>query len=278
MDDPVEKALWFIESHFEGELSMDEIARVAGVSRFHLSRVFALSVGQPVMRYARARRLSIAAQALADGAPDILPVALAATYGSHEAFSRAFREHFGETPESVRAKGDLSGLILTEPLRMNNQVKTDLAPPRFVDAPATLIAGLRERYKQGGDPAIPSQWQRFVPYIGNVPGQVGEVAYGVVANIDEDDSFDYISGVEVASFSDLPKEFAAIRVPARRCAVFTHRGHVSSIPATMCAIWRDWLPASGHKFADAAFFERYDHRFTPRTGEGEVELWLALES
>jgi AraC family transcriptional regulator len=275
MDDPVEKALWYIETHFEGELAIDEIAGVAGVSRFHLSRVFALTVGQPIMGYARARRLSQAAQALADGAPDILSVGLGHGYGSHEAFSRAFRDHFNTTPESVRANGT-GNLKLTEPLRMKSETKIDLAPPRFVDAPALLIAGMTQRHKYGGDPAIPSQWQRFGAYIGAIPGQVGNVTYGIVTNVDDNDTFDYVCGVEVQSFSDIPKELMTLRVPSRRCAVFTHSGHVSSIPQTIRAVWRDWLPASGHKAAELPFIERYDERFNPRTGEGEVELWLPL--
>jgi AraC family transcriptional regulator len=277
MSHPVEKALWFIENRFEGELSVDDIAGAAGLSRFHLSRLFALVVGQSLTRYARARRLSEAARALAGGAPDILAVALAAGYGSHEAFTRAFREHFGVTPESVRAKGDLNGLALTEPLRMPAQTRIDLAAPRFKQAPALLVVGLGARYAQGGDPAIALQWHRFAPHIGHVSGQVGDTAYGVVANFDENNSFDYVAGVEVRDFGDVPDGFASIRIPAHRYAVFTHRGHVSGIPSTMAAIWRDWLPRSGHRFADAPFFERYDHRFDPRTGNGEVELWLPLE-
>lgn len=278
MHDPVEKALWFIESHFESEFSAEDVAHVAGVSRFHLSRLFSLTLGQSVTRYARARRLSEAAKRLAAGAPDILSVALAHGYGSHEAFTRAFRDHFGVTPEAVRERRSSDTLTLQEPIRMYAQKTTDLAPPRFEDKGIILIAGLGARYKQGGDPAIPSQWQRFGPHIGNVPNQVRDIAYGVVANFDDDDSFDYISGVEVSSFDDLPSELTSIRVPARRYAVFTHKGHVSSIPATMSAIWTHWLPSSGHKFADAPFFERYDERFNTATGNGEVELWLPLES
>jgi AraC family transcriptional regulator len=276
--DPVEKALWCIETRFESELSVDEFARVAGVSRFHLTRLFTLLLGQSVMQYARARRLTQAARALADGAPDILAVALAHGYGSPEAFTRAFRDHFGATPETVRAQGSLEGLDLQEPLRMYAKKSLDLAAPRFEEKPAMFFAGLSARYHQGGDPAIPSQWQRFMPHIGNVPHQVGEVTYGIVANFDDEGAFDYICAVEVSRFADLPPELTTIRVPQSRYAVFTHRGHVSSIPATMKTIWSDWLPSSGHKFADAPFFERYDERFNPRTGEGEVELWLPLES
>jgi AraC family transcriptional regulator len=278
MADPVEKALWFIESHFESEFSADDVARVAGVSRFHLSRIFALALGQSVTRYARARRLSEAAIALADGAPDILAVALAHGYGSHEAFTRAFRDQFGVTPESVRTQGSTEGLSLQEPLRMNTERKFDLPPPRFEDGPALLIAGLSVRYKQGGDPGIPMQWQRFAPHIGSVPGQVGFTAYGVCTNFDNDGSFDYIAGVEVKAFADLPPEFATARIPEHHYAVFTHKGHISAISATFGAIFRDWLPSSGHKSADAPLFERYDERFDPRTGDGEVEIWLPLES
>ncbi len=100
---PAQKALWFIESHLASELTLEEISDIAGVSRFHMVRAFAAATGHSVMRYVRARRLSEAARALAAGAPDILTVALDADYGSHEAFTRAFRDHFGVTPEAVRS-------------------------------------------------------------------------------------------------------------------------------------------------------------------------------
>ncbi len=70
-------------------------------------RAFAGMVGQPVLAYARGRRLSEAAHLIAGGAPDILQVALAIGYGSHEAFTRAFRDQFGLTPEEARAKRSL---------------------------------------------------------------------------------------------------------------------------------------------------------------------------
>jgi AraC family transcriptional regulator len=69
---PAQKALWFIESHLAEPLSLDDIAGVAGISRFHMVRAFAAATGLPVMRCVRARRLSEAARALAGGAPDIL--------------------------------------------------------------------------------------------------------------------------------------------------------------------------------------------------------------
>ena len=50
---PAEKALWFIESHLARELTLDEIAEIAGISRFHMVRSFAAATGLSVMRYDR---------------------------------------------------------------------------------------------------------------------------------------------------------------------------------------------------------------------------------
>jgi len=81
----VEKALWFIESHFASEITLEEIANAAGVSRFHMTRAFGIATGHSIMRYVRGRRLTEAAKALSLGAQDILAVALNVGYGSHEA-------------------------------------------------------------------------------------------------------------------------------------------------------------------------------------------------
>ena len=40
---PAQKALWFIESHLAETLTLDEVAGIAGVSRFHLVRAMVLA-------------------------------------------------------------------------------------------------------------------------------------------------------------------------------------------------------------------------------------------
>jgi len=274
---PVGKALWFIESHFAQEIALDDLASVAGVSRYHLSRAFTETMGQPALRYMRGRRLTEAARSLANGAPDILTVALEAGYGSHEAFTRAFRDQFGATPESIRAQRNLGPLRLVEPIMMDQSVLTHLALPRFETGRPLIIAGLSERYGCDSSAAIPSQWQRFVPHLGKVPGQRGAVAYGVRYNSDDDGNFDYLCGVEVADFSRVPKDWGRVRVPGHRYAVFDHRDHVSTIRRTWATIWNLWLPESGHLLADAPDFERYDENFDGHTGLGGLEIWIPIE-
>src|SRR5260370_37583335 len=94
---PAQKALWYIESHLAQPLTLDEIAGVGGVSRFHMVRAFAAATGFPFMRDVRARRLSAAALALDNGAPDILSLAIDADNRSNTALSRAFSRLCGQT-------------------------------------------------------------------------------------------------------------------------------------------------------------------------------------
>jgi AraC family transcriptional regulator len=273
---PAQKALWYIESHLAEPLTLDEIAAIGGVSRFHMVRAFAAATGFSVMRYVRARRLSKAAHELAAGAPDILSLALDSDYGSHEAFTRAFREHFGVTPEAVRAATCLDHLKLQEPIVMDSTALDHLKPPRFETSKPLLIAGIGERYDCDGSAAIPGQWQRFHQSVDGIPARIGKVAYGVCCNGDDAGNFDYIAGVEVADFSDLPREFARVRIPEAKYVVFTHTEHISSIRRTVNTIWNHWLPASGMKAADAPSFERYDEKFDPLTGNGGLEIWVAV--
>jgi AraC family transcriptional regulator len=274
---PAQKALWFIESHLSSELTLDEISGMAGVSRFHMVRAFAAATGFSVMRYVRARRLSEAARALASGAPDILSLALDADYGSHEAFTRAFRDHFGLTPETVRSLARIDDLQLQEPIQMDSSFIENLGPPRFETGKPLLVAGIGERYNLENGAGIPSQWQRFHQVMGDIPHRIGKAAYGVCCNGDDAGNFDYVAGVEVSDFSDLPRPFFRVRIPEQRFAVFTHRDHISTIRRTINTIWNQWLPASGLKVADAPNFERYDEKFDPVTGNGGLEIWVPVK-
>jgi AraC family transcriptional regulator len=270
------KALWFIESHLADDLPLDRIAVTVGVSTFHLCRAFAGATGQSVAAYARARRLTLAAAALANGAPDILDVALAAGYGSHEAFTRAFRQHFQTTPESVRAQASTDTLRLQEPLRMSPTTLAPISAPRIVTHAARTLVGMSEHYQAGANAGIPSQWSRFGPLIGHITNEVPGVSYGVVYNVDASNSFDYLCGVEVRTASDVPGGCIELRVPGSTYAIFVHTGHISTIQATFTAIWERGLAEAGVKAADAPVFERYDCTFDPRTGLGGLEIWVPI--
>jgi AraC family transcriptional regulator len=160
---------------------------------------------------------------------------------------------------------------------MNDNTVTTIAPPRTVRADAMLIFGLGQRYHRS-NAGIPSQWDRFLPHLGNIPGQVNHVTYGVICNTDDTGSIDYICGVQVREFPTHPAEFTRLRIPPQTYAVFEHRDHVSSVPTTWHAIWNHALSNAGYEATDGPAFKRYDEKLDARTGLGGFEIWVPIKA
>lgn len=265
------QALWYIETHAALPLTLADIAAAAGVSPFHLSRLFLARTGTSVVRYLRGRRLTAAAQQLAAGATDILPVALDAGYSTHAASTRAFCEQFGQTPERVRACG-VDGLPLVHALRLDDAPAPSSQAPRLLDAPALDLAGIGQRHRREGSGAIPSQWARLNrAWPSPVP-----VSFGVCCNHDDDGGFDYVAALPASVLPSVPAHWQRVSVPAQRYLVAWHGGHISAIRSTWFWLLDTYLPSAGLDLANAPELERYDARFDEHSGHGGMEIWLPV--
>ncbi len=276
----VGRVIWYIESNFRKGVGLDDIAAACGVSRFHMCRGFAAATGYPVMEYLRGRRLTEAARQLAAGAPSILDVSLEAGYGSHQAFTRAFRDRFGLTPETVREGGAVDQTLLVEPIRMDraNETTIEMAEPRGEKCGPLTIVGLSRRYKYREVGGIPAQWVQFQPFEGTLGEQKG-LWYGVCDGFDEaEGSFRYTCGVAVEQPGEVPAELEVIKLAERSYLAFAHKGHISELRHTMNAIWSQYMPASSDTpDGDSPLFELYDEKFDPMTGHGGLEIWIPIK-
>lgn len=92
------------ESLDEPATSGDELASRLHLSRFHADRLIAAAAGEPPGTLRRRILLERAAYRLVTTGEDLLPIALEAGYGSHEAFTRAFARAFGSAPSVWRRR------------------------------------------------------------------------------------------------------------------------------------------------------------------------------
>ncbi len=159
--DPVQKVLWFVENHSREPITLEAIARACKVSSFHLTCRFRRVHGA----FSHALRSGSEAErggaSASGGRQDILEVALDAGYGSHEAFTHAFRDQFSLTPEQLRSQGHTNNIPIVEAILMDATIVPEIAPPRFETLESTRFAGLVERYDCQSPSGIPDQWQRF---------------------------------------------------------------------------------------------------------------------
>ena len=103
-DPAVSRALAIIHARYAEELTIDGLAKEAGVSRTVLGERFVELLGEPPMRYCGRWRMRMAANMLRDGRHNTANVAYAVGFNSEAAFNRAFKREFGEPPATWRRR------------------------------------------------------------------------------------------------------------------------------------------------------------------------------
>ena len=96
------RVLDYIEANLEGDLTIDHLASIACLSRFHFARAFKAGIGQAPHQYVSAKRLERAKGLLMRGDQPLVDIALALNFSCQANFTRAFRQVTGQTPGQYR--------------------------------------------------------------------------------------------------------------------------------------------------------------------------------
>ncbi len=97
-------AVALIEARLAEPLTVPEIAKEAGVSHNHLTRLFRAATGQTVVGYLRARRMAQARHLLRASTLSIPAIAATVGIPDLQAFNKACRRELGASPRGVRAR------------------------------------------------------------------------------------------------------------------------------------------------------------------------------
>ena len=98
----IARVLRYIDADAGADCTLDTLAAVAGLARFHFARSFRRVVGQTPRQYVIAARLRAAAKALASTRKPVTEIALDAGFADLSNFTTTFRRAFGVTPRRYR--------------------------------------------------------------------------------------------------------------------------------------------------------------------------------
>ena len=95
------KVVDYIEAHLDEDLTLAELAAVAGFSLSHFKTLFKQSVGVPVHRFVLERRAERARTLLLSGRKNMIAIALDAGFANPSHMARCVRRVFGATPSQI---------------------------------------------------------------------------------------------------------------------------------------------------------------------------------
>lgn len=96
----------YIDAHIGERISLDDLARLAGVSRFHFARQFRLSTGESPMGYLRRLRIERSKSILQSRESTIAEVAATLGFSDQSHFTRTFGRLVGVSPGSFARSDD----------------------------------------------------------------------------------------------------------------------------------------------------------------------------
>jgi len=150
-------------------------------------------------------------------------------------------------------------------------------PNRVLEIGELHLVGMRETFTPETLTQIPTLWGKFVPRLPEIRDRKkGWVTYGA-CRATSDKKIEYTAAVEVVHSVPAPDGLTAFTIPAGPYAMFTHVGHIRDIGATWNTIMDVWMKEDGYIHRNSYDFELYDQRWSPKTGEGEVDIYIAIE-
>ena len=93
-----------LDLHYADPVCLDELAALAGMSKFHLVRVFRAGYGETPIRYLTRRRIERAQDLLRFANLTVTEICMLVGFASLGTFSSRFTELVGESPVAYRVR------------------------------------------------------------------------------------------------------------------------------------------------------------------------------
>ncbi|WP_223557899.1 helix-turn-helix domain-containing protein [Chryseobacterium lathyri] len=119
------KAIKYIDSNLDADLSLEKIAEIATYSSFHFHRIFKLTTGETLQNYIIRKKIEKSALYLAVKKEiQLKDIYLDLGFSNHSVFSKTFKKYYGIAPSSFRNSAPETFHKILQIQSKNGQVDT----------------------------------------------------------------------------------------------------------------------------------------------------------
>lgn len=270
----------YIQHHLDESLNLQKLSEVAGLSRFHFHRIFYAHLGMNVMKYTQMLRLKRASfQLVFKPEVKVIEIALDAGFDSPEAFSRAFKRSFDQTPSAFRIEPnwenwhrkfvyftpkselEMNVTIIERPVEKIAYISHQGSPEKVFETASKFI----EWRKRTGLSPVKTSATYGIPFSDPEQTPEQEFRFDIAGSINKpiDPNND---GIEMGE------------IPAGRYAMIQHLGSHDHIRDSVYFLFRNWLPEQQEETGDYPVFFHY-RNFVHEVKEADLvtDIYLLLK-
>lgn len=247
------RVLQYIYENPTGDLSLDNLADIAAMSRFHWHRVFLGLTGETCAQAVRRIRLHLSASMLCHSDMPVGEIAKNIGYPNSRSFIRVFSERYGLSPGVFRKMGSVA------PFKSNLLAgETSMFNIDIIDAPKRRLAAI---FHKGPYIGIAKHFETLAtiagsrglwPQVKNVLGVYRDDPNAVA----EKDLRSY-AGFEVSDTFELMEETQELVLIGGAYAVLHYKGPYTSMQPAYNYLFGEWLANSGRELRDEPAYEVY---------------------
>ena len=259
----ISKVLNYIETHLNDNLDVKTLAKVAGYSPYHFSRIFKMHMAESIISYVSRLRLEKALLGIISNNKSISDIAFEAGFETPNGFNKAFKKIFNITPSEYK------NIRLTLLRSYKNKI---LNTPKIVERTTTHIIYEREigYYSKSSEIA----WKRLIKKLNNWSRDFKEKSIKIKLeqqnvemlgichddpSVTSEENIRYDASLAwTKKESDiLSKEgFNTKKISSGKYAMVLHKGSYSKIIDSWMALYL-WCEENNYIFRDCPPFEKY---------------------
>jgi AraC-like DNA-binding protein len=256
-------ALDFIEGHLCEPVTVGDIANAAGYSLFHFIRIFNKLVRHTPYDYLIRRRLSVGAEQLLRTDAQVLEIALACQFDSHEGFTRAFGKLFGMPPSTWRENGfqDLRRMMpaLGEEDLLFRQLP-GFSPPQLTRLEKSYLAGWMALHPSGSSEALLGQLEaalaeESLPERDRILWEIQTLPTPAVEQVT------HFWGIRLKAIPETTRRLALWVIPKGEVVCFSHPRLAEFREAALRYLYHTFLPRAGLPLGEG--LEMFEHANLP---------------
>ncbi len=259
-DERISNVCEYIYQHLDDELSLDKMSDIAAFSKYHFHRVFLAYTNMSVTKFIQLIRLKRASFRLAFEADKrIIDIALEARFDSPEAFSRAFKRTFEQSPSEFRLEPKWPEWYMRFDFKIQpyGEIKMNVDIVHFDTAKIAFIA------HKGSPETVLETAAKFIAWrkdTGLSPVKTSKT-FGIPYSdpqITEPDQFRWdICGTITGDIPDNKYGVQIGEIKGGKCALIRHEGSHDKLNQSIYYFFREWLPQSGEEMREQPLFFHY---------------------
>ncbi len=243
----------YIYDHPGEDLSLDRLADVAAMSRFHWHRVFRAMTGETCAQAVRRVRMHRAACWLVQTERPIEEIAAACAYPQPASFARAFRDAYGLSPGAFRTRR-----AHVAPLTFPHRKESTMFDITIRTEPTYRLAAVAHR---GPYYEIGKGFERCATIFttrcrwADARGMIG--VYYDDPHQTQAEALRSHAGVILAEGAAPPDDMEDVVLIGGRSGILRFVGPYAGLQAAYDYFYGVWLPESGEEPRDAPVYENY---------------------